>query len=107
MMELQIQPQRILVVSFSVLIITHAREELLMKCLDSLRPPVSEWQIIILANGSDLSSVVIEKVHSLTSRFTLLHTEEILTPGKARNVALGSAEGDWVYLIDDDAYVLP
>jgi GT2 family glycosyltransferase len=55
------------VVSFSVLIITHGREELLLKCLDSLRPSVEKWQLIIVANGLPLSNEVIQKAHSLTS----------------------------------------
>lgn len=94
-------------VSFSVIIITHGREEQLMKCLDSLQPPVSHWQLIILGNGVELSSVIKDKALSLTANFTELHSEVQLTPGKARNLALLSADQDWIYFIDDDAHVLP
>jgi GT2 family glycosyltransferase len=106
MMEVQIK-QRILVVSFSVLIVTHGREELLMKCLDSLRPDGVSWQLILLANGQELSSDLITKAQSLTPHFTQLHSESQLSPGKARNMALHAIEGEWVYFVDDDAMVLP
>ena len=94
-------------VSFSVLIITHGREELLLKCLDSLRPPVEKWQLIIVANGLPLSNEVMQKAHSLTAEFDILHLEEQQTPGASRNQGISLAHYDWVYLIDDDAYVCP
>jgi glycosyltransferase involved in cell wall biosynthesis len=93
------------VVSFSVLIITHGREELLLKCLDSLRPSVEKWQLIIVANGLPLSNEVIQKAHSLTSEVDILNLEKQQTPGKSRNEGVKLAHYDWVYLIDDDAYV--
>ncbi len=106
MIEVQIQ-QRGLVVSFSVLIVTHGREELLMKCLDSLKPRVENWQLIILANGKDLTPELKAKAESLTSHFTHLQSDIQLTPGKARNLAMESVAGEWIYFLDDDAFVLP
>lgn len=94
-------------VSFSVLIITHGREELLWKCLDSLLPPVAEWQLIILANGQKLSDQTLEKLKSFKAKVTMLESETVMTPGRARNMALSHVEHPWVYFLDDDAYVLP
>jgi glycosyltransferase involved in cell wall biosynthesis len=95
------------VVSFSVIIVTHAREELLMKCLDSLHPGVESWQLIIVANGKELNSDLKSKASALTSNFILIDTDEIFPPGKARNQAVLSAEGEWIFFLDDDAIVLP
>ena len=105
-MKVQVK-QRILVVSFSIIIITHGREELLMKCLDSLRPNESQWQLILYANGLGLSEEILLKARALTTQFTLVQSEEQHPPGRARNLAMETAEGEWIYFIDDDAYVLP
>jgi glycosyltransferase involved in cell wall biosynthesis len=95
------------VVAFSVLIITHGREELLLKCLDSLRPVVANWQLIIVANGLPLSDTVIEKAHELTPEVDILNLPQKETPGKSRNEGVKLVKHEWVYLIDDDAYVYP
>ncbi len=94
-------------VSFSVLIVTHGREELLMKCLNSLTPPTDNWQLIILANGKDLTRELLAKAESLTKHFTHLQSDIQMMPGKARNVAMEAVEGEWIYFLDDDAFILP
>lgn len=94
-------------ISFSVLIITHGREDLLLKCLDSLRPPVSEWQLILVANGMALSEIAVEKARSLTQDLEIIDLSQKETPGKARNLGLKQVKHDWVFLIDDDAYLYP
>lgn len=94
-------------VSFSVLIVTHGREELLMKCLNSLTPPTENWQLIMVANGKDLTPELLAKAESLTKNFTHLQSDIQMMPGKARNVAMESVEGEWIYFLDDDAFVLP
>ncbi len=93
-------------VSFSVLIVTHGREELLMKCLNSLTPPVENWQLILLANGEDLTPELIQKAQSLTTHFTHLKSDVQMMPGKARNYAMSAVQGEWIYFLDDDAFVL-
>jgi GT2 family glycosyltransferase len=95
------------VVSFSVLIITHGREELLLKCLDSLRPQIEKWQLIIVANGIPVSEKVLTLAHSLTSEVDILQLETKESPGKSRNQGIKLARYDWLYFIDDDAYVYP
>lgn len=91
--------------TFSVLIISHGREELLLKCLDSLRPPVSEWQLILVGNGLPLSEVILAKAQSLGCQIDVLNLPEISTPGTARNQGLALVKQEWVYLLDDDAYL--
>lgn len=94
-------------ISFSVIIITHGREELLLKCLDSLRPPVSDWQLILVANGLSLSELVTQKARSLTQDAEIIELGQKETPGKARNLAIQQVRHEWVFLIDDDAYLYP
>lgn len=94
-------------VSFSVLIITHGREDQLLKCLDSLRPPVENWQLIIVANGMALSEDIFEKANSLTSEVHILQLAQKETQGKARNAAVKLIKYDWAFLIDDSAYLYP
>jgi glycosyltransferase involved in cell wall biosynthesis len=95
------------VVSFSVLIITHGREELLLKCLDSLRPSFEKWQLVIVANGLDISEKVLALAREVCLELDVLHLESKLTPGKARNEGIKLIKYDWTYMIDDDAYVYP
>jgi glycosyltransferase involved in cell wall biosynthesis len=95
------------VVSFSVIIVTHGREELLLKCLDSLQSGIENQELIILANGKDLSAEIINRAQSLTKKFILLQTDEIFTPGKARNTAMSAVTSEWIFFLDDDASILP
>jgi glycosyltransferase involved in cell wall biosynthesis len=95
------------VVSFSVLIVTHGREELLTKCLDSLKSGVENWQLIIVANGKALSPEILHKAQGLTAHLTVLETDIQMSPGKARNTAMESVQGEWIFFLDDDAYILP
>lgn len=94
-------------VSFSVLIITHGREELLLKCLDSLRPVGASWQLILVANGISLSQKVLDKAHSLTSDVDIVELTQHETPGISRNEGLKVVKNPWIYFIDDDAYAYP
>ena len=94
-------------VSFSVIIVTHGREELLMKCLDSLRPLTTNWQLIIVPNGKELTPELTQKALSLTEHVTFLPTDTQMMPGKARNIAMSAVTGEWIYFLDDDAFVLP
>jgi glycosyltransferase involved in cell wall biosynthesis len=93
-------------ISFSTIIITHGREELLWKCLDSLRPECESWQLIIVANGKKLSDSVESFARSLAPVVEIIELQDRQTPGKARNLALEKVLFDWVFFIDDDAYVL-
>ena len=93
--------------SFTVIILTHGREKLLSKCLDSLRPGDVSWQLILVANGKPLSEEILEKAKNLTPHCELVYHAQTLSPGKARNLALELASGEWIFFLDDDAYVLP
>jgi glycosyltransferase involved in cell wall biosynthesis len=95
------------VVSFSVIIVTHGREELLSKCLDSLRPRFDDWQLVLVANGKDLSKNILDKTSLISKNIVILKNDHQLSPGKARNLAIESCSSEWIFFLDDDAYVLP
>ena len=103
MMKIQTEGQRILVVSFSVLIITHGREELLMKCLESLRVGLP-FELVLFANGLPFSSDLNLYLKDYPAEVKLAASETTLAPGEARNRALKMVSGDWVHFIDDDSY---
>lgn len=90
---------------FSVLIITHGREELLSKCLDSLQFSQEDWQLVLVANGAELSEEIKLKSQAICRDFTLINLPQKLLPGKARNAALNSVLHEWVFLLDDDAFL--
>ncbi len=94
-------------VSFSVLITTHGREDLLIKCLDSLHPPVENWQLIIIANDNNLTPELVTKAKSLTPLCTILNFDSHKPPGQALNQALEQVQGEWIYFLDEDAFMLP
>jgi glycosyltransferase involved in cell wall biosynthesis len=92
---------------FTAIIVTHGREELLSKCLDSLRPVINNWQLILLENGDALSAELRDKARLLTDHVVFLDVAAKMQPGKARNLAMGQALGEWIFFIDDDALVIP
>lgn len=102
-MKIQTEGQRISVVSFSVLIITHGREELLIKCLDSLRL-AAPFELILFANGLPLSDALQNYLSHYPAKIKLDSSDVQLSPGLARNRALKHVTSDWVHLIDDDSY---
>jgi glycosyltransferase involved in cell wall biosynthesis len=77
-----------------------------MKCLDSLRPPYTEFELVLVANGQKLSQEIIQFAEALTPHFKLIETETQLSPGMARNMAIRESGGEWIYFLDDDAFVL-
>jgi glycosyltransferase involved in cell wall biosynthesis len=103
MMKIQTKGQRILVVSFSVLIITHGREELLSKCLESLRPNIP-FELVLFANGLSLSDEFLKKLETFPGTVKISASSIQLSPGEARNKAFLETSGEWVHLIDDDSY---
>ncbi len=103
MMKIQTEGQRILVVSFSVLIITHGREDLLMKCLESMRVG-APFELVLFANGMPLSSELATYLKDYPAEVKLAESTLTLSPGEARNRALKLVSGDWVHFIDDDSY---
>ncbi len=90
-------------VSFSVLIITHGREELLTKCLESLRLSLP-FELVLFANGLPLSMDMVKKLEAFPGSVKMTGSSTQLPPGEARNKAFLETTGEWIHLIDDDSY---
>lgn len=94
-------------VSFSVVIISHGQEDQLQKCLGSLRPGIENGQIILVGNGSLISESTYAFARALTPDVEVVNFEEKQTEGKARNAALPFVKHEWIYFVDESAYLSP
>jgi len=94
------------VTTFSALIITHGREELLLKCLNSLRPQGPNWQLILVANGEVVSDEVKKLANEICEDVHIVDIEQKVLAGEARNIGLEYVKGEWVFFLDDDAYLI-
>ncbi len=94
-------------VSFSLILLSEGREELLLKCLESLNLPTQDWQLVIVSNGHALSEKVMGKARTLSHETEFVQLPHVETPGKAKNVGLQYVKYDWTFFLDEDCYVLP
>jgi len=111
-----IQPQShgVTRIFLSALIITRNRPDWLERCVRSLG---RAWQkdgntglrILVFVNGPDPESV--SRLEALRPEWGALldirHSGRALSPAEARNRLLASVEAssDWIYFVDDDAFV--
>ncbi len=89
-------------IKVSVLIVTYKRERLLLNCLRSLNGlnKFFELEIVLFVNGEKLPLEISQEFKNLS----VLENERV-TPGIARNIALNHATGDWIFFLDDDAFL--
>ena len=59
-----------------------------------------------MANGKELSEEVIKLADSLGAKLDILTLDEKVLAGEARNRGLELVESDWVFFLDDDAYII-
>lgn len=88
-----------------VVIVTFNRHAHLRRCLDSLKPlyDYSSCSIKVVLNGSDLQSK--EIVESHYQKPELIQCFSPQTPAFCRNLALKNEKFDYVFFLDDDAYL--
>jgi len=95
-------------------IVTRRRPDWLTRCIQSLldaaqTEPGLQLQIKVGVNGTDPETLnALERMTGSLSSQRLLKFEQLgdgLTPGDARNRLLENENTDWVYFIDDDAFV--
>ena len=93
---------------FSLIIPVYNVETYLRECLDSiLRQSVEEWEAIVIDDGSsDRSGVIADEYAAKDSRITVIHQEN-QGVSIARNRGLEKAEGQWIWFIDSDDYIVP
>jgi len=81
-------------------------EPFLEQCLDSIREQtVSEWEMILVDNGStDKSGVICDKYASTDNRITVVHQDN-KGPASARNIGVRLAKGQWISFVDSDDWI--
>ena len=102
-------------------LITHNRPDLLEQCLASLESAVDlvkdqiQLKILIGINGpSRISWPVLESrlekgstAQTASITYEILSISSPLRPSAARNRVLSLAQGEWLFFIDDDAFIGP
>jgi len=88
----------------SVIMITHNRENLIEHMIeDVLGQSYSNFDYIIVDNGSiDKSGEIADAYAVQDSRVRVFHLEDEVSIGKARNIGLSYAKGEFVTYVDDD-----
>lgn len=88
----------------SVVMITYNREQFVGKMIeDMLKQSFSEFEYIIIDNGSkDSSGRIAEEYACKDKRIRVLHLQEGISIGAARNIGLRESRGEFLTYIDDD-----
>lgn len=92
--------------TISVIIPTYNSEEYVGRCIESVQAQTySDWQMIIVDDGSkDNSLTICQKYANTDNRIRVIHQENA-GPGIARNAGLEYAKGKYVVFIDSDDYI--
>ena len=95
----------------TVMLCTHNRAAMLVRCLESLLPSVQnvpQFEVLVVANACSDDTAV--RVRGLQAAFgPALRILEEPRPGLsiARNVGAGAARGEYLIYLDDDAVPSP
>ena len=92
---------------FDVLLASYGRANLLEKCLESLFNAAEKFDFIVyvLTQGQDLETIDKVKNFSNKLRIETILVEEKLTPGASRNKLIEISKSDFIFCLDDDAYL--
>lgn len=97
-----------------VIIPTRDRSELLTRCLASLNsavaPTTVSLRVLLCINGNDEDTVGVTRRMQrdlVNLRIDYLFEPNRLSAAAARNRLLPAAQAEWIFFVDDDAYVDP
>lgn len=90
----------------SIIIPVYNAELYIDECIKSiLSQTVSDWELILVDDGSkDKSLVICDEYAKTDKRITSIHIDNS-GPSYARNVALKQAKGEWVLFVDADDWL--
>ena len=92
----------------SIIVPVYNAENTLHKCIDSIRSQTySNWELILVDDGSSDSSREICKYYENIDKRVLYFRQDNRGPSRARNIGLDNATGDLVTFCDSDDYVEP
>lgn len=90
----------------SVVILTNKRPLLLKRCLNSIlenQIDVTKTEVIVIVNGEG-NQETLDVLKQYPKFFRVLKINESF-PGEARNHAIREARFEWLFFLDDDAYL--
>jgi len=90
----------------SIVILTNQRASLLCRCLDSILQngiDPTKQEVIVIVNGEN-NIETLEALKRYPKFFRTLVIPQTL-PGEARNSAIREARFEWLFFLDDDAYL--
>jgi hypothetical protein len=90
---------------FSVIILTDEKDDLLIKCLHSLRPENINWELILVGHGEEVPQTIRESISA--PHFTYVKEDDSQHSAKKRNSALELAQGEWIFFLDQKTSLLP
>jgi glycosyltransferase involved in cell wall biosynthesis/GT2 family glycosyltransferase len=91
--------------TFSIIIPTYNRSEVLLECLTALAEqnfPMADFEVIIIDDGSSDGTADAVKSFAAPYKLSYLHQQNA-GPGAARNHGISQAKGEFILIINDDA----
>ncbi|GAA5001026.1 glycosyltransferase family 2 protein [Kitasatospora paranensis] len=94
---------------FSVIVPVYQVQEYLAECLDSvLAQSCADFELIAVDDRSpDGCGAILDEIAARDPRVRVLHLEENVGLGRARNAGLAVADGDYVIFLDSDDTLTP
>ena len=90
----------------SIIVPVYNAEQYLCKCIDSiLSQEYSNWELLLIDDGSKDSSKKICKSYSLKDKRIKTFSQKNSGPGAARNKGLDEANGEFIVFVDSDDWV--
>jgi glycosyltransferase involved in cell wall biosynthesis len=95
-------------VDITIAICTYNRSNLLIKCLDSLLPQLTEKiEILVIDNNSSDNTADVTKEYTTNYQNIRYVFEKNIGLSHARNLGINESKADWILYLDDDAIAFP
>jgi glycosyltransferase involved in cell wall biosynthesis len=90
----------------SIVIPAYNAEKFISRCINSiLQQTYQKLEIIVIVNGSPNMPAIYNEYFDIDSRLNILHYPAKMFPGKARNIGISFAHGEYICFIDADDWV--